>query len=80
MEFERRGSGHPLFLLHGFCSSCVIWRDLMAELADMRDVIAPDWPGFGRAARAEPLWGACRTMPGRCWRWPTDWASPPSTF
>lgn len=42
MEFERRGSGHPLFLLHGFCSSCVIWRDLMAELADMRDVIAPD--------------------------------------
>jgi pimeloyl-ACP methyl ester carboxylesterase len=53
----RQGSGRALFLLHGFCSSSAIWRDLMAELAGTRDVIAPDWPGFGRAARAEPLRG-----------------------
>lgn len=50
MEFLRLGSGRPLFLLHGFCSSSAIWRELLPALADARDVIAPDWPGFGRSA------------------------------
>ena len=57
MEFTRRGSGRPLFLLHGFCSSSAIWRDLGAALADRHDVIAPDWPGFGRGAATPALQG-----------------------
>lgn len=60
MQFARMGSGRPLFLLHGFCSSSAIWRGLMPALADTRDVIAPDWPGFGRGAAARPL----RGLPG----------------
>ena len=43
MEFERRGSGRPLFLLHGFCSSSAIWRDLMAELAGTLVLCAISW-------------------------------------
>ncbi len=57
MEYARRGSGRPLFLLHGFCSSSAIWDGLAGALADMRDVIAPDWPGFGRDAARQPLQG-----------------------
>lgn len=57
MEFMRCGSGRPLFLLHGFCSSSAIWRDLILALSDTHDVIAPDWPGFGRGAKAPALQG-----------------------
>ncbi|QKH38015.1 alpha/beta hydrolase [Achromobacter pestifer] len=57
MEYTRRGSGRPLFLLHGFCSSSAIWDGLAGALAQERDVIAPDWPGFGRDAQAAPLQG-----------------------
>ena len=57
MEFTRRGSGRPLFLLHGFCSSSAIWWNLSAALADEHDVIALDWPGFGRGAAAPALQG-----------------------
>ncbi|WP_447920613.1 alpha/beta fold hydrolase [Achromobacter aegrifaciens] len=57
MEFTRCGFGRPLFLLHGFCSSSAIWDGLASALAPERDVIAPDWPGFGRGAQAAPLQG-----------------------
>ncbi len=57
MEFRRRGSGRPLFLLHGFCSSSAIWGPLAEALAPGCDVIAPDWPGFGRDAMTQPLHG-----------------------
>jgi len=57
MDFTRRGSGRPLFLLHGFCSSSAIWDGLANALADRQDVIAIDWPGFGRAASTAPLQG-----------------------
>ena len=57
MEYNRRGSGRPLFLLHGFCSSSAIWDGLAGALADRHDVIAIDWPGFGRGANAPPLQG-----------------------
>ncbi|HEY9270646.1 alpha/beta fold hydrolase, partial [Achromobacter sp.] len=57
MEYVRRGSGRPLFLLHGFCSSSAIWDGLAGALADGHEVIAIDWPGFGRGANAAPLQG-----------------------
>ncbi|CUI88185.1 alpha/beta fold hydrolase [Achromobacter aegrifaciens] len=57
MKYTRRGSGRPLFLLHGFCSSSAIWSGLLGALADEHDVIAVDWPGFGRGAQAAPLQG-----------------------
>ncbi|MGI5166242.1 alpha/beta fold hydrolase [Spirillospora sp. CA-253888] len=46
-----REAGDPaaptLVLLHGFPTSSVAYRGLMAELADRFHLIAPDYPGFG---------------------------------
>jgi pimeloyl-ACP methyl ester carboxylesterase len=46
---------HPsLVLLHGFPSSSVMFRDLMARLADRFHLLAPDDPGFGRSDAPPP--------------------------
>lgn len=47
LVYERRGSGPPLLLLHGFGHSRQAWDPVMARLAAERDVIAIDMPGFG---------------------------------
>lgn len=41
---QRMGSGPPLLLLHGTGASVHSWRDLMPQLAEHYDVIAPDLP------------------------------------
>jgi pimeloyl-ACP methyl ester carboxylesterase len=43
------GSGAPVLLLHGYPQSASCWRHQIAALADNRQVVAPDWPGFGRS-------------------------------
>lgn len=50
----RRGSGRPLVLVHGLGSSWANWLPVFAALAEHREVIAIDLPGFGRSA---PLTG-----------------------
>jgi 3-oxoadipate enol-lactonase len=47
---ERRGSGPPLLLVHGFPLDHSMWRFQLEELADQCDVIAPDLRGFGRSS------------------------------
>ncbi|MBA2445562.1 MAG: alpha/beta fold hydrolase [Nocardioidaceae bacterium] len=47
MNFERRGSGTPLLLVHGLGASWPSWSLILDNLADHRDVIAIDLPGFG---------------------------------
>ena len=47
LVYERRGSGEPLLLLHGFGHSRRAWDPVMGHLAAERDVIAIDMPGFG---------------------------------
>ncbi|MCG5073245.1 alpha/beta fold hydrolase [Paraburkholderia tagetis] len=54
----RQGTGTPVFLLHGFCGSSAGWGALIETLAERFDVIAPDWPGFGRSAGLQP----CRSI------------------
>jgi pimeloyl-ACP methyl ester carboxylesterase len=49
---ERRGSGPPLVLLHGFAHRWQGWLPVMDRLAQERQVIAVDLPGFG----ANPPW------------------------
>ncbi|WP_205513583.1 alpha/beta fold hydrolase [Longitalea arenae] len=39
-----------LFLLHGFPTSSVMFKNLMVALADKYHLIAPDYPGFGFSA------------------------------
>jgi pimeloyl-ACP methyl ester carboxylesterase len=43
------GSGEPVLLLHGYPQSASCWRHQIAALSDNHDVVAPDWPGFGRS-------------------------------
>jgi pimeloyl-ACP methyl ester carboxylesterase len=45
--FERRGAGPPLVLLHGIGHRWQAWEPVLGRLAEERDVIALDLPGFG---------------------------------
>ena len=49
LVYDRRGSGPPLVLLHGIGHHWQAWEPVMNRLAEERDVIALDFPGFGRS-------------------------------
>jgi len=49
VAYERLGSGPPLVLIHGLGATREIWRPQLSRLAEERDVIAVDMPGFGRS-------------------------------
>ncbi|MFI0357099.1 alpha/beta fold hydrolase [Actinomadura sp. 9N407] len=54
IDFERRGDGPPLVLLHGIGHRRQGWTPVMDRLAAERDVIAVDLPGFGASAPLPP--------------------------
>jgi pimeloyl-ACP methyl ester carboxylesterase len=47
LAYERQGSGEPLVLIHPLGGDRHIWAPVMDRLAEHRDVIAVDLPGFG---------------------------------
>lgn len=47
MHYLRFGSGEPLLLVHGLGSEARSWSTVFAQLAEHREVIAVDLPGFG---------------------------------
>lgn len=47
VNYQRRGSGSPLVLLHGIGHRWQAWRPVLDLLAERHDVIALDLPGFG---------------------------------
>ncbi|MFL5866933.1 MAG: alpha/beta fold hydrolase [Thermoleophilaceae bacterium] len=47
LHYVRRGAGEPLVLLHPLGGSSVVWEPVLERLAEERDVIAVDMPGFG---------------------------------
>ncbi|QKG55726.1 alpha/beta fold hydrolase [Hymenobacter sp. BRD128] len=47
MNFIRRGTGKPLLLVHGIGGSWRSWQTILDGLAQEREVIAVDLPGFG---------------------------------
>lgn len=49
LAYERRGSGRPLVLLHGFGMRRQAWDHLIDDLGRDREVIALDWPGAGES-------------------------------
>jgi pimeloyl-ACP methyl ester carboxylesterase len=49
LNYEERGTGTPLVLLHGFPLDSRIWREQIAALSDRFRVIAPDLRGFGQS-------------------------------
>ncbi|HEU5155954.1 MAG TPA: alpha/beta hydrolase [Streptosporangiaceae bacterium] len=52
--FERRGKGPPLVLLHGIGHRWQAWEPVFDLLAQERDVIALDLPGFGASPLPPP--------------------------
>ncbi len=54
LQFERRGKGPALVILHGYTGSAAGMRDLSQALAGEFETIVPDLPGHGRSVgRAE---------------------------
>ena len=47
MNHLRSGSGRPLLLIHGLGGSARSWSTVWTALAERRDLIAVDLPGFG---------------------------------
>jgi pimeloyl-ACP methyl ester carboxylesterase len=47
LNYERRGTGSPLVLIHGIAHRWQAWEPVIDALAAHHDVIAVDLPGFG---------------------------------
>ncbi len=47
LNHVRRGSGSPLLLVHGLGAGWRSWSPILDQLAESREVIAVDLPGFG---------------------------------
>lgn len=67
VNYERRGRGTPLVLLHGIGHRWQAWSPVLDQLAEHHDVIAIDLPGFGRspglpAGRAHDLDTSVRVL------------------
>ncbi len=54
LAYERHGAGEPLVLLHGIGHHRQAWYPVVAELAERREVIAVDLPGFGESPAQPP--------------------------
>lgn len=50
IAFERRGTGPPMVLLHGFVGDSREWRRQIDDLSDEFTVVAWDAPGSGRSS------------------------------
>jgi len=47
LHYVRLGRGEPILLLHGWPGFWYDWRRVLVPLAEIADVIAPDFRGFG---------------------------------
>lgn len=53
LAFDRRGTGAPLLLVHGFPLDHTTWEPLLPHLEDDFDMILPDLRGFGQSDAPE---------------------------
>jgi pimeloyl-ACP methyl ester carboxylesterase len=49
VAYRLEGSGETILLIHGMAGSSATWRDVMPELAEHYQVLAPDLVGHGRS-------------------------------
>jgi pimeloyl-ACP methyl ester carboxylesterase len=61
INFERRGAGEPLVLIHGIGHRWQAWEPVLDMLTAEHDVIAIDLPGFGMSPR--PVGGMPPSVP-----------------
>lgn len=53
IHYVESGQGDPVLLLHGIPSSNYIWRNVIDQIDDNKQVIALDWIGFGQSSFPE---------------------------
>lgn len=56
IAYERRGSGEPLLLIHGFPFDHTAWNSVIPLLENDFDVILPDLRGFGKSSSPESVY------------------------
>jgi len=61
------GEGPPLFLLHGYPQTNVMWHRVAPALAARFRLIIPDLPGYGGPTRRAPM-PRTRPTPSVPWR------------
>lgn len=49
IQYDRRGSGKPIILVHGLGNSRNAWSTIVSPLAEQREVITLDLPGHGES-------------------------------
>lgn len=54
-NYQDRGQGTPVVLVHGFPLDSRVWEAQIAALSDRYRVIAPDLRGFGQSKSSEPF-------------------------
>jgi pimeloyl-ACP methyl ester carboxylesterase len=54
LNFVRRGDGEPLLLLHSLGGTLSQWNPVIDRLAEQREVVAVDMPGFGDSPSLPP--------------------------
>lgn len=58
LAYDRTGAGPPLVLIHGIGSRRGVWKPVVPPLANERDVLCVDLPGFGES----PVLGEAPTV------------------
>lgn len=62
LYYERQGAGKPLLLLHGWGGKIESWLPVTRDFPRTREVIALDFPGFGRSPEPELPWSVTEYM------------------
>jgi len=62
LHYERQGAGKPLLLLHGWGGQIESWLPLVRDFSGEREVIALDFPGFGRSPEPKTPWSVTEYM------------------
>jgi len=53
IEFETRGAGRPLVLIHGLGGSARSWDRIIGHLQNHRELVVLDLPGHGRSSASQ---------------------------
>ena len=56
IHYEEAGSGKDVLFLHGWGSSCAVWRSVFEATKDLGHLVAPDFPGCGQSDTMEEPW------------------------
>jgi len=62
LYYERQGAGKPLLLLHGWGGKIESWLPVKRDFSQTREVIALDFPGFGRSPEPQIPWSVTEYM------------------